>query len=233
MHTRHVKQNAHWLSSCGGDSPFATMTTFERDVFGHPFTRIAGVDEAGRGPLAGPIVAAAVVLGEAVDGVNDSKLLSAKQRDSLFNTLMEGPHSVGVSIIESTTIDRDGIQSANYAAMAQAAEALEPAPEFLLVDGFTIRGCAFPQKRIVKGDRKSMSIAAASIIAKVTRDKMMEELDATYPQYGFARHKGYGTKVHLDALRQFGPCPAHRMSFAPLSQSAKAELLFQHKDTHS
>jgi len=206
------------------------MSVFERDVWAAGRRRIAGIDEAGRGPLAGPITAAAVVLAEPVPGVNDSKLLSEKRREALFEELMAGPHAIGVEVIEAAIIDANGIQPANYAAMAQAMGQLDPPPDFLLVDGFAIRGCSVPQNPIVKGDRRSQSIAAASIIAKVTRDRIMRELDVQYPQYGFARHKGYGTRAHIEALRQHGPCDAHRKSFAPIRKSVETGRLFQSKD---
>lgn len=193
------------------------MTEFEREGFALGWRRIAGVDEAGRGPLAGPIVAAAVVLGEPIDGLNDSKQLSEGRRETLFAELERGPHVIGVAIIDPGRIDSVGIQAANYAAMAEAAAALVPPPDFLLVDGFAIRGCEIPQKRIIKGDARSLSIAAASIVAKVTRDRLMVSLHEAYPKYGFDRHKGYGTRAHLDALERNGPCPAHRRSFAPLA----------------
>lgn len=202
------------------------LMQFERQAAANGFSRIAGVDEAGRGPLAGPIVAAAVVLAERVEGVNDSKQLTGTQREYLYGVLTEGPHGIGVAIIDADTIDRHGIQSANYAAMAQAAAALFPAPDFLLVDGFMIRGCPLPQKSIVKGDSRSASIAAASIVAKVTRDRIMNELDEQYPEYGFARHKGYGTREHLEVLARLGPCPFHRKSFAPLSEALAPGMLF-------
>lgn len=202
------------------------MLQFEREVAESGFVRIAGVDEAGRGPLAGPIVAGAVVLGEATQGFNDSKQLSARQRDELYDILLAGEHTTGLGIVEADVIDRVGIQSANYKAMLDAAQQVTPPPDFLLVDGFEIRGCAIPQKGIVKGDARSYSIAAASILAKVTRDRMMDALDVRYPEYGFARHKGYGTKEHLKALERHGPCPAHRRSFAPLCKTRETDLLF-------
>lgn len=203
-----------------------TMLEFERQARENGFCRVAGVDEAGRGPLAGPIVAAAVVLAGPVAGVDDSKRLTAAQRDALFDRLHEGGHSIGVGTIEPAAIDRQGIQSANYAAMAQAAAALSPPPDFLLVDGFTIKGCALPQKRLLKGDRRSLSIAAASIIAKVTRDRIMDTLDEKYPGYGFAGHKGYATRRHLEAVQRLGPCPVHRKSFAPIAASFETGNLF-------
>jgi ribonuclease HII len=202
------------------------LMQFEREAAANGFRRIAGVDEAGRGPLAGPIVAAAVVLAERVEGLNDSKQLTEMQREYLYGVLSEGAHGIGVAIIDADTIDRHGIQSANYAAMAQAAAGLSPAPDFLLVDGFMIRGCPLPQKSIIKGDSRSASIAAASIVAKVTRDRIMNELDQQYPEYGFARHKGYGTREHLEILARLGPCPFHRKSFAPLSEALVPGMLF-------
>lgn len=211
-----------WISRLGeapSDSRAVRMTAFEREVFAQGWRRIAGVDEAGRGPLAGPIVAAAVILGEAIEGLDDSKRLTAKRRESLFSELASGPHAIGVAMVEAGNIDAMGIQAANYAAMAEAAAALAPPPDFLLVDGYVIRGCALPQKRIIKGDARSWSIAAASIVAKVTRDRIMVSLHAAYPGYGFDRHKGYGTREHLDALERFGPCPAHRRSFAPVAKA--------------
>lgn len=203
------------------------MLDIEREAWRNGFARVAGVDEAGRGPLAGPIVAAAVVLARPVPGLNDSKLLTPAQRESLFARLHEEEHQIGAAVVEAAEIDRHGIQSANYAAMARAVAALHPAPDFLLVDGFEIRGCPVPQKPVVKGDRRSQSIAAASIVAKVTRDRIMDGLDGRFPGYGFARHKGYATRDHLAAIGRLGPCPAHRRSFAPLSDSSDASLLFQ------
>lgn len=194
------------------------MFRFEREAAESGFRRIAGIDEAGRGPLAGPIVAAAVILDDPIEGLDDSKQLTAPQRDALYERIPTVARAVGVAIIEVAEIDRNGIQCSNYAAMAQAADRISPNPDFLLVDGFMIKGCPAPQKAIVKGDRLSASIAAASIIAKVTRDRIMDQLDTQYPGYGFAAHKGYGTQDHLDALRRLGPCPAHRRSFSPVSE---------------
>lgn len=203
------------------------MLEFERLGEANGFTRIAGVDEAGRGPLAGPIVAAAVVLAAPVPGLNDSKQLTEEQRESLFESLHTGDHAIGLSIVTAEEIDRTGIQAANYAAMARAVAHIAPPPDHLLVDGFQLPGVPQPQVRIVKGDARSLSIAAASIVAKVTRDRIMVELDTRYPGYDFARHKGYGTRTHLDAIARLGPCPAHRKSFAPFSRPAETPPLFE------
>ena len=205
-------------SAASEEDRLNVMMRFENQVKENGFSRIAGVDEAGRGPLAGPIVAAAVILGKPLPGLDDSKKLSAAQRDRIYDALIRSGYPIGVAVVEAAAIDRHGIQSANYTAMAQAVAAIEEPPDFLLVDGFAIPGCPLPQKRLVKGDRRSASIAAASIIAKVTRDRLMDELDRLYPAYGFARHKGYGTSDHLAALQRFGPCPVHRRSFSPLKE---------------
>ncbi len=215
-----------WLA-LAPDPTFEAMTLFERQVARSGSRSIAGVDEAGRGPLAGPIVAAAVILGHPVPGVDDSKRLTAARREELYDVLTSGPHTVCVHVVDNDTIDSEGIQTANYMAMARALEGLDPPADFALVDGFTIRGCAAPQLRIVKGDQRSQSIAAASIIAKVTRDRIMCELDSEFPEYGFARHKGYGTRDHLVALEMHGPCRVHRKSFAPIAAALDTLQLFR------
>lgn len=206
------------LSRCAGErARLDAMLAFEREAADNGFGRVAGVDEAGRGPLAGPIVAAAVVLAEPVEGLNDSKQVPAERREALCEILLSGQHAVGVFIVPPGDIDRRGIQAANYEVLVRAALCLEPPPDFLLVDGFRIPGSPIPHRRLVKGDCRSLSIAAASIVAKVTRDRIMDELDAAHPGYGFARHKGYATPEHLEALRRLGPSPVHRMSFAPIA----------------
>lgn len=203
------------------------MLSFERTARANGFRCVAGVDEAGRGPLAGPIVAAAVVLDCPIEGLNDSKQLTAGQRDALFTTLQAGEHDIGVAVIEAAEIDRIGLQTANYRVMAQAVVELDAPPDFLLVDGRTaIPGLRAPQQHLVRGDSRSLSIAAASIVAKVTRDRMMAALDHEYPEYGFAKHKGYGTREHVRAIARYGPCPIHRRSFAPVARSTETGLLF-------
>lgn len=202
------------------------MWAYEREAWESGFTTVAGVDEAGRGPLAGPIVAAAVILAKDIRGLHDSKRLTTEEREKFFAKLHDGGHAVAVSVVEPADIDRHGIQSANYRAMAEAAAGVDPAPAFLLVDGFSIRGCALPHRAIVKGDALSRSIAAASVVAKVTRDRIMANLAERYPEYGFERHKGYGTAEHLAAIDRYGPCPVHRKTFAPLGAFHETELMF-------
>lgn len=203
-----------------------TMLRYEREAHAMGFTRVAGVDEAGRGPLAGPIVAAAVVLRAPVPGLNDSKLLTAEQREELYETLQAGGHCISIACYSAAQVDQGGIQQANYAVMAAAVAALEPRVDYVLVDGFNVPGMPIPQLRLIKGDQRSLSIAAASIIAKVHRDRLMAALDQVHPAYGFARHKGYGTKEHLDAIARCGPCPEHRQSFAPFAVRAETGALF-------
>jgi ribonuclease HII len=184
-------------------------------------TRIAGVDEAGRGPLAGPVAAAAVILppGFSCDGLDDSKKLTATRRESLYLRLTTDTRiRWAVATADTAEIDRLNILRATHLAMRRAVEALNPPPDHCLIDGLPVPGFPLPHDAIVKGDGKSLSIAAASIIAKVTRDRMMAEIDHDFPQFGFARHQGYGTKEHLEALRIHGPCCHHRRSFQPVAQ---------------
>lgn len=176
---------------------------------------ICGIDEAGRGPLAGPVVAAAVVLPKdcRILYLNDSKKLSEKKRDLLFDQIREKAVAYGIGMAGPGRVDEINILRATYEAMRQAVEKLGIVPDILLNDAVTIPGLDITQVPIVKGDAKSVSIAAASILAKVTRDRMMAEYDKQYPVYGFAKHKGYGTAAHIEALRRHGPCPIHRMTF--------------------
>ena len=190
-----------------------TMRFFEHKY--SEYHAICGIDEAGRGPLAGPVVAAAVILPKDCEilYLNDSKQLSAKKRELLYDEIMEKAVSVGVGYATPQRIDEINILQATYEAMRQAIAKLDPAPQVLLNDAVTIPGMMIPQVPIIKGDAKSVSIAAASILAKVTRDHMMEEYDKEYPEYGFAKHKGYGTPAHIAALKEFGPTPIHRRTF--------------------
>ncbi len=183
--------------------------------------RIAGIDEAGRGPLAGPVAAAAVILpdGFSAEGLDDSKKISARKREVLFELLTTDPQVIwAVATADHEEIDRLNILRATHLAMRRAAEALTETPDHCLIDGLPVRDFPLPYDAIVKGDGKSLSIAAASIIAKVTRDRIMRELDQEFPQFGFAKHQGYGTKMHLEALRTHGPCRHHRRSFQPVAQ---------------
>ncbi len=179
------------------------------------YTHICGIDEAGRGPLAGPVVAGAVIFPKDCDilYINDSKKLSEKKREALYPQIMEKAVAVGIGYSSPERIDEINILQATYEAMRQAIEALTVTPDLLLNDAVTIPGVDILQVPIVKGDAKSISIGAASIIAKVTRDRLMREYDERYPEYGFAAHKGYGTAAHIAALKQYGPCPIHRRTF--------------------
>jgi len=213
----------------------SAMLTAEREAHEQGFALICGVDEAGRGPLAGPLVAGAARLLEpeslpeepgGLNALNDSKQLSEGQREALFDALIHGPHVFSACVVTAAEIDRGGIQQANYGAMSRAALALKPAPDYILVDGYRLPGMRQPCLKMVKGDRRSLSIAAASIVAKVVRDHIMVALDAKYPEYGFVNHKGYATPEHLDAIAKHGPCPIHRLSFAPLAKTAETGMLF-------
>ena len=189
------------------------MKSFEREYAS--FGVICGIDEAGRGPLAGPVVAAAVILPSDHDYLylNDSKKVTEKRRDALFDEIRETAVSFGIGMASPERIDEINILQADYEAMRDAFHQLSPVPDVLLNDAVTIPGIDARQVNIIKGDAKSVSIAAASILAKVTRDRIMKEYDLLYPEYGFARHKGYGTAEHREAILKYGPCPIHRRSF--------------------
>jgi ribonuclease HII len=176
---------------------------------------VAGMDEAGRGPLAGPVVAAAVVLrpGAVIPGLDDSKKLSEKRREELYGEVLRACRSVGVGIAGPRTVDRINVLEATYVAMRRAVARLGERPDFLLVDGFRVPGLDVPQRGVVGGDALCASIAAASVVAKVTRDRIMRQVAKRFPGYGFERNKGYSTAEHRKALRRLGPCPAHRLSF--------------------
>ena len=189
--------------------------SFERGAISRGYRLVAGVDEAGRGPLAGPVVAGAVILPEGflIEGLADSKTLSQPQRERLYALVMENAVAVGVGMADPAQIDRVNILQATLLAMRGAVAAMAPAPDFLLIDGLNTIDWPGPQQAIVKGDALSHSISAASVVAKVTRDRIMEKLAAEYPMYGFAQHKGYGSREHREAIKKHGPCPAHRMTF--------------------
>jgi len=207
---------------------------FESALWGAGMMRVAGVDEAGRGPLAGPVVAAAVVFPPAwlasglptdLRGLNDSKQLTEARREEFFAVLTRLPEiQFAIASVDSATIDRINILQATHRAMNEALAQLTPAPEHALVDGRPVKTLRFPQTAIVKGDARSYSIAAASVLAKVTRDRQAAEWDRQWPEYGFAGHKGYGTPQHLEAIRKHGPCPIHRRSFAPM-KSTQPQLI--------
>lgn len=188
------------------------------------FQQIAGTDEAGRGALAGPVVAAAVILPlkepqklAQLEQVNDSKQLTAKKRDTFYELIKANARSFGVGVVSAKVIDEIGIVPATCQAMQKAVSQLFPPPDFLLIDGrIKLPDLHLPQKSIIRGDSQSLSIAAASILAKVTRDRIMVELDVAHPAYHFAQHKGYGTKFHRNTIAEIGPCPRHRFTFAPI-----------------
>lgn len=189
------------------------MLVYEREY--GPQGILCGIDEVGRGPLAGPVVAGAVILPKdcQILYLNDSKKLTARRRELLYDEIMEKAVAVGIGVVSQEVIDDINILQATYEAMRQAVGKLSVCPDILLNDAVTIPGLLQKQVPIIKGDAKSLSIAAASVIAKVTRDRMMEAMDAKYPEYGFASNKGYGSKAHMDALREYGPCPLHRRTF--------------------
>lgn len=199
---------------------------FERVLWTQGVARVAGVDEAGRGPLAGPVVAAAAILPSKwaesglpreLEGLNDSKQLTANQREKFFAFITSrGEIEFGIAEVDAALIDEINILQATHRAMNDALAKLRPAPEHALVDGRPVTTMRVPQTAIVKGDARSYSIAAASVLAKVTRDRLMLEFDRQWPKYGFAEHKGYGTAQHLAVIAAHGPCPIHRRSFAPL-----------------
>ena len=190
-----------------------SLKKFEKEyaAFGY----LCGIDEVGRGPLAGPVVAGAVVLPKDCDilYLNDSKQLSEKKREELYDVIMEKAVSVGLGFSSPERIDEINILQATYEAMREAVSKLSVQPDVLLNDAVTIPGLPMKQVPIIKGDAKSVSIAAASIVAKVTRDRMMVEYDTVFPEYGFASNKGYGAAAHIEALKKYGPCPIHRRSF--------------------
>ena len=191
-----------------------TMYEYERTLAGGK-TPFCGVDEAGRGPLAGPVCAAAVILPENIEipGLNDSKKLSAKKREELYDIICGEAVSFGIAFATVEEIELLNIKGATYLAMDRAIAELDPVPVLALVDGNDKNTLAIPAVKVVKGDSLCASVAAASILAKVTRDRFMDDMDALYPEYGFAAHKGYGTRAHYAALREFGPSPIHRPTY--------------------
>lgn len=191
--------------------------TYEREheLQAQGYKLVCGVDEAGRGPLAGPVCAAAVILPDGLEelGINDSKKLSEKKRDMLFDLIKEKAIAYSIATASNDEIDEINILQATFLAMRRAVEGLEISPDYVLIDGNKVPGTGIPEESIVKGDAKSISIAAASILAKVTRDRMLLELDKEYPEYKFAQHKGYPTKLHYEMIKEHGILPVHRKSF--------------------
>lgn len=210
--------------------------TFERALYERGIRRVAGVDEAGRGPLAGPVVVAAVILpGEwfgvgmpdALKGLNDSKKLTPTRRETYFGLLTGRPEiTFGIAVVEADEIDRLNILRATHVGMVRALKCLKPGPEHVLIDGLSVDAIEVPQTAIVKGDSLSYSIAAASVLAKVTRDRLMREHDRRWPGYGFGVHKGYPTPSHQRALAALGPCEIHRRSFSPVAVAQRQGDLF-------
>jgi ribonuclease HII len=196
---------------------FASVSyRYEHQAWRTGLARVAGVDEAGRGPLAGPVVAAAVVLDpiRRVRGLRDSKVLLPERREELYSLIHDRALAVSVAVVDHETIDRVNILEATRRAMLEALARLAAPPELVITDFVRLATLVCPQRNLVDGDARCASVAAASIVAKVTRDRIMAEWDARYPEYGFARHKGYGTAEHLDALDRLGPCPIHRRTFS-------------------
>lgn len=192
------------------------LKEIDKSYFKEGYNYICGIDEAGRGPLAGPVVVAAVIMPKdsMIEGVNDSKKVSEKKREKLYELIIEEAISYSVGIVDQNEIDRINILNATKAGLTEAVRTLKVKPELILVDALTnIDTCGVPYQSIIKGDAKSYSIAAASIIAKVTRNRIMREWDKVYPQYGFEKHKGYGTAAHISAIKENGLCPLHRLSF--------------------
>jgi ribonuclease HII len=192
------------------------MSSEERALRGAGYPSICGLDEAGRGPLAGPVVAATVILPApytTLAGVRDSKQLSARQRDDLFLRITQGALSFGIGIVDSDVIDQINILQATYLAMQQALRQLPSPPDYLLIDALTLPKVSIPQRGLIRGDQRSVSIAAASILAKVTRDRLMCAYHDEFPQYNFMKHKGYPTAEHLNNLQKYGPCRLHRKTF--------------------
>jgi ribonuclease HII len=201
------------------------MNSFERNAYQSGYRFIAGVDEAGRGPLAGPVVAAAVIFPQDYHNseIRDSKLLSPQKRERLHDIIRESAVSVGLGVVEAPVIDEINILRATLRAMKEALRELTPVPDFLLIDGITPLSLSIPQRTIVKGDSKSISVAAASIIAKVSRDRIMEIYHRQFPRYNFLKNKGYGTKEHRAAIRKYGMCKLHRRSFKMVDAPVIAE----------
>jgi len=208
-------------------TPPSAPYRYEAQAWRAGVVRVAGLDEAGRGPLAGPVVAAAVVIDpdRRIKRLADSKVLSPERRAELYDVILARAVGVGIGIVDHLTIDRINILQATRLAMLEALRELKVAPDLVITDYVALSGLACPQKNLVDGDARCATVAAASIIAKVTRDRIMLEVDKQFPEYGFARHKGYATADHLAALDKHGPCPLHRKSFISLWKQGELFLL--------
>ena len=206
------------------------MKEYENELYKKGIKLIAGIDEVGRGPLVGPVVTAAVILKEDFfdERINDSKKITEKKREELYKIIMENAVSVGIGISSEQIIDEINILEATKRAMKEAVNNLNVKPEYLLIDAVKL-DIDIPSTSIIKGDAKSQSIAAASIIAKVTRDKMMYELDKLHPEYDFKSNKGYGTKKHIEAIYKYGPLKEHRKTFAPISNILEEKITLENK----
>ena len=214
---------------------YEEMAELEKNFHAEGYALVAGADEAGRGPLAGPVFAAACILDpeRPIPGLNDSKKISAQRREALFDQIQEKALAYAVTSRPSTCIDRINILEATKEATREALEALSPPPSICLLDALRIKDLRFPQRALIKGDAHVNAIAAASILAKVSRDRYMVELDQAYPGYGFASHKGYGTAAHYEALRRLGPCPEHRLSFLGKLKLGKSVVEIEATAAHS
>jgi len=214
---------SNWVCLVEENNRLKKLMKYEEELFSSGYELIGGIDEAGRGPLAGPVVASVVILPRytQIPGINDSKKLSPLQRERLSKTILETIIDWGIGIVDEQTIDEINILQATYLAMEKAVQSMRLKPHFLLVDGHKIPHLDIPQKPIIKGDQLSISIAAASILAKVIRDRMMIEYDNEFPNYGFAQHKGYGTESHIEAIKKYGICKIHRRSFEPIKSMCR------------
>ncbi|MDE7263130.1 MAG: ribonuclease HII [Anaeroplasmataceae bacterium] len=206
---------------------------FEEKLYDEGYHMICGVDEAGRGPLAGPVVVASCILPPflRIEGINDSKQLSAKKRAELYKVIVKNAIDYKIVFISEKEIDSLNIYQATKKGMLEAIQGLKNAPDYALIDAMPLGELKIPHNSIIHGDARCASVAAASILAKVTRDEFMEKMDVKYPNYGFKKHKGYGTKTHLEALEKYGPCAIHRKTYAPVSKYFSKQMSFQFDET--
>ncbi len=205
---------------------------FEEKLYDEGFHNICGIDEAGRGPLAGPLVVASCILPPflRIDGINDSKQLSAKKRQELYKLIIKNAISYNIVFISEEDVDNLNIYQATKKGMLESINGLKVKPDYALIDAMPLGELDIPHNSIIHGDARCASVAAASILAKVTRDEYMEKMDIKYPNYGFKKHKGYGTKAHIEALEKYGPCPIHRKTYSPVSKYYSKQLSFDFDD---